>query len=516
MVSEMVCALVESVGYTVVGDARNGREAVEMVRELKPDVVLMDVEMPEMDGIEATRRIQECCPTPVVILTAYETTDLVAKAGAAGAGAYLVKPPIASEIGRAITIAMARFDDMMALRRLNHRLREEIAERKRIEATLRASEERYRSLTEAALDAIISANTRGEITFWNDGAARIFGYTSEEALGQPLSLIMPRRYGERHQQFIDRLLAGGEPRVLGKMVEVEGRRKDGTEFPIELSLSSWQAGGETFFLAVIRDITERKRVEEELRRYAADLEMRNAELDAFAHTVAHDLKNPLAAILGFTALLQVRGEQAMSEQRRHTLLRWIKQNAMRMHNIIDELLLLASVRMAEQVTVEPLDMRTIIAEVRERLDYIIEEHGADLVVPETWPMAYGYGPWVEEVWANYISNAVKYGGRPPLIELGAEPLPPREGEGGTASGGFIRFWVQDNGDGIPPEEQGRLFAPFERLHQVRATGHGLGLSIVRRIVERLGGQVGVESEGLPGRGSRFWFTLPTAPPPPDS
>jgi signal transduction histidine kinase len=109
----------------------------------------------------------------------------------------------------------------------------------------------------------------------------------------------------------------------------------------------------------------------------------------------------------------------------------------------------------------------------------------------------GYAPWIEEVWVNYLSNAIKYGGRPPRVELGAETQP----------GGLVRFWVRDNGPGIAPEAQVRLFVPFTRLDQVRAKGHGLGLSIVRRIVEKLGGQVGVIS--TPGQGSVFSFTLPT-------
>jgi two-component system sensor histidine kinase/response regulator len=119
----------------------------------------------------------------------------------------------------------------------------------------------------------------------------------------------------------------------------------------------------------------------------------------------------------------------------------------------------------------------------------------------------GHGPWIEEVWANYISNALKYGGSPPRIELGADPPPPSPPSGGTeGEARMVRFWVRDNGPGLTPEEQARLFTPFTRLEQVRAKGHGLGLSIVRRIVEKLGGQVGVESEV--GQSSTFSFTLP--------
>ena len=181
-----------------------------------------------------------------------------------------------------------------------------------------------------------------------------------------------------------------------------------------------------------------------------------------------------------------------------------------MGNIIDELLLLAGVRRT-QVEIEPLDMAGIVAEARLRLVHLIGDTRAEIILQDVsaWPVARGYGPWVEEVWVNYLSNALKYGGQPPRVELGADPLSilPRSREGGEG-GGMVRFWVRDNGQGLTPEDQARLFTPFTRLDQARAKGHGLGLSIVRRIVEKLGGQVGVESDGVPGQGSTFFFTLP--------
>jgi signal transduction histidine kinase len=141
-------------------------------------------------------------------------------------------------------------------------------------------------------------------------------------------------------------------------------------------------------------------------------------------------------------------------------------------------------------------MSSIVTEAQTRLNDVIKEYQAEIIQPESWPLAMGHGPWVEEVWANYISNAIKYGGDPPQVELGAT----------EQSNGQICFWVRDNGKGLSSEEQTRLFTMFTRMDQVRARGHGLGLSIVRRIVEKLGGQVGVESDL--GAGSVFKFTLP--------
>ena len=235
-----------------------------------------------------------------------------------------------------------------------------------------------------------------------------------------------------------------------------------------------------------------------LARQLKELEARNEELDAFAHTVAHDIKNPLTMIAGYADSL-LSDHQLMSDADRNESLRNLRQNAIRIVNIVDELLLLTSVRRTE-VTLEPLDMRYVVDQACRRLAYLIRECQAEIVVPTEWPQAVGHAPWIEEIWVNYISNGCKYGGVPPRLELGAQIL----------ADGWVRFWVRDNGMGVSPEERSRLFTPFTRLGQVRARGHGLGLSIVRSIVDKLGGQVGVESEDTPGRGSTFSFTLPAS------
>lgn len=240
-----------------------------------------------------------------------------------------------------------------------------------------------------------------------------------------------------------------------------------------------------------------------LQQYTQELEARNTELDAFAHTVAHDLKSPLSAAVGYGSLLEARYPN-LDDDRRLEMLRTIIRNGHRMSNIIDELLLLARLRKLEDIESVPLDMRAIIAEAQDRLLLLIEERQAEINGPEEWPVALGYPAWVQEVWANYMSNAIKYGGPsagiPPRVQLGWDEV---------VDNRYIRFWVRDNGPGLKPEEQTRLFTPFTRLDQVHVKGYGLGLSIVRRIVDKFGGQVGVESE--PGHGSTFWFTLRAAP-----
>jgi two-component system sensor histidine kinase/response regulator len=262
-----------------------------------------------------------------------------------------------------------------------------------------------------------------------------------------------------------------------------------------LTLRRLQKSMEEKNISLQQEIAERKLAEEALQRQAAELEARNTELDAFAHTVAHDLKTPLTAVVGFSDLLQKRYTQMPVEKLGETLT-IISQNGRRMANIINEMLLLASVRQMNEVPIAALDMESIVDDAKERLVDMFKEHAVQIDSPEVWPTAYGYGPWIEEVWVNYLSNAVKYGGTPPHITVGATPQPPD----------MVRFWVRDNGNGLTEEDQTHLFTVFTRLGQTSVEGHGLGLSIVQRIVTRLNGEVGVES--IAGEGSTFFFTLP--------
>ncbi|MBN1933773.1 MAG: hypothetical protein JW934_03860 [Anaerolineae bacterium] len=236
-----------------------------------------------------------------------------------------------------------------------------------------------------------------------------------------------------------------------------------------------------------------KQSEADLFRRAVELEARNTELDAFAHTVAHDLKSPLAVMISYADFTAQFYETLNPDDVQQSLV-VIVQNGRKMSNIVQELLLLAGVRKMD-APVESFETGPIIDEVLRRLDDLIREVEAIIEQPEVWPLALGYAPWVEEVWVNYLSNALQYGGRPPQITLGADIQPD----------GRVRFWVRDRGPGIAEEQQARLFTPFTQFAQVHTEGHGLGLSIVRRIIDKLGGQVGVDS--AVGQGSTFWFIL---------
>ncbi len=238
---------------------------------------------------------------------------------------------------------------------------------------------------------------------------------------------------------------------------------------------------------------ELRKTEMQLEEDATVLRTRNEELDSYAHTVAHDLKNPLSVIIAASEVINDVAD--LTRGQINEFMHQIKTTAFEMHGIIENLLLLSEVRKAD-APMEPVDMGQVVTNVRRRLSFMIHGCNARLIVPAQWPIVLGYAPWIEEVWANYISNALKYGVDSPCVELSYEIL----------NDDTIRFCTRDGGPGIPPGDRDRLFVPFSWLSRARRNGHGLGLSIVLHIVEKLGGTVGVESNV--GKGSVFYFTLP--------
>jgi len=245
-------------------------------------------------------------------------------------------------------------------------------------------------------------------------------------------------------------------------------------------------------LARIQTHLSLEALRQQLREQNAELQARNSELDSFARTVAHDLKNPLMVLLGTLDLLREM-QPDVDDEMKH-ILEMSLRGARKLASIVDELLLLSSIR-RESVHLTPIDMGQCVRQSLERLTPLVKQSGAEIVLPEAWPQVNGYAPWIEEVWANYLSNAMKYGGTPPRLELAST----------LQADGMLRFSVRDNGAGLDSDAQAQLFTEFTRLDQVRAEGHGLGLSIVRRIMDKLGGQYGVES--TPGGGSTFYFSL---------
>jgi signal transduction histidine kinase len=260
-------------------------------------------------------------------------------------------------------------------------------------------------------------------------------------------------------------------------------------------------------LARINAHIQIRKLQVQLQARNQQLETRNMELEAFSRTVAHDLKNPISVIKGYLEMLLTDYSLGTPlDEEVFDILHLITEANDKTADIIDSLLLLAGVVKEVEGPKQPLDMSIMITHIiQQRLPLLLNKYQGEIIfnfgsnpstIANNWPIAQGYAPWVEEVWANYLSNALKYGGRPPHLELGAN----------LQNDETVRFWVRDNGQGLKKHEQNQLFTPFTRLHKDRAEGHGLGLSIVQKIIEKLDGKVGVES--TEGQGCLFYFTLP--------
>lgn len=336
------------------------------------------------------------------------------------------------------------------------------------------------ALVEELQEGVLVLDPDGRVVDVNPAFVSAFG--AEGWIGLPLSEVMPEM--EAALGHTD------EPARLGDRY-----------YDLRVSDLTGSGGRSTGRLLLLTDVTRRREERAALHQANADLynanqelEVRNGELDAFAHTVAHDLKNSIQGVLGYAEILRDDGPEL--DQDTHSILASdLVRSAVKMDTIVAEILLLAGVRQI-QVEPRPIPMDAVLDEALERVAQTVVASGAAVYRPPTWPVAIGHAPWVEEIWVNYIANAAKYGGS--TITLGADV---------TASGN-ARFWVHDDGRGIAPEAQCRLFVPFSRVGSGEVDGTGLGLSIVRRIVERLGGTCGVESEV--GVGARFWFALPLA------
>jgi len=256
-------------------------------------------------------------------------------------------------------------------------------------------------------------------------------------------------------------------------------------------------------LVQVQDITLMKLAEKKLtetnRHLLAEIEKRGKlidDLEAFSYTVAHDLKNSLGSIFSSTEILEENIREG-DKQMLNEMTGLMKNSAAKAMHITEELLILATIG-HQEIERKPLDMQAIFTEANNQLQQLTKQYNARIKSPETWPQAIGHAPWIEAVWTNYLSNAIKYGGSPPIIEVGSDP--PKNNQ--------VKFWIKDNGKGLTRAEQNKLFREYVRLDPEKAEGYGLGLSIAKRIIEKLEGTVGVESSGILGEGSLFYFQLP--------
>ncbi len=346
-------------------------------------------------------------------------------------------------------------------------------------------------------DGVMVLDRLGRIADVNPSFLKLTNKSIKEVLGKRVENAIPKM-----KNFIDQINENNQIEQMEISTEINEQKHS-----IDIRITPLYDKRLLYSgrLVVLRDITERTQNENEtivtnkqLKEEITEKEKLIVDLDAFAHTVAHDLKNMIGAIITCTDIMYMEMDKKNEEGMREVN-ELIQLSANKTLHITKELLTLASVRQQDVKSTE-VNMGHIVKESISRIKDMIETSKAQITIPESWPTALGYHPWIEEVWVNYLSNAIKYGGTPPVIEMGADQLPLQQ---------MVRFWIKDNGKGLSQDEQKQLFVKFSRLDPTRAEGHGLGLSIVKRIVDKLGGEVGVLSNAAKGEGSVFYFTLPS-------
>lgn len=371
----------------------------------------------------------------------------------------------------------------LQLNAANQSLKEENTERK-------LAEERFRYAVEAAPNAMIMADAKGNIALINSRTSAMFGYTQEELIGQPINLLLPTRYRAAHTADINSFIEHPARRPMGRLADLYALNKDGREFPVEVGLNPLQTKEGLFVIASVIDITELKLAMEKLQE-------KNAELERYSQMVSHDLKSPLVTIKTFLGYLKedmAQGDAARIEQD----MEFMSKAADKMGQLLDELMEISRIG-----RVVSLPGRVVFRElVQEALNInagAIAQRGVAVTVDDADVILSGERQHLQQVWQNLIDNAVKFmgGQSEPKIHIGVE-----QGDG------KIRFYVCDNGMGIDKRYHDKIFGMFEKLDS-QTQGSGLGLALVKRIVQLYHGEIYVESGGI-GQGACFRFTLPEA------
>ena len=384
-------------------------------------------------------------------------------------------------------------------------------------AELRDTNERLRAILETAVEGIITIDEHGIIESFNPAAEKAFGYQAPEVVGKNVKVLMPAPYREEHDGYMANYLRTGHARIIGIGREVVGRRKDGSEFPIDLAVSEVRLAGQRLFTGFVRDISERKRSEARLSELARTLAEKNKELETIVYVASHDLRSPLVNIQGFSRELtracqdlrerlagataaQDRAVRAVLDEDIPESLSYIQAGVAKIDALLAGFLRYSRLGRAA-LNLERLDMDALLASIIRTMEFQIQQAGATLTL-ERLPPCLGDATQINQVFSNLIDNALKY--RHPQ-------RPGRICISGAEEDGRAVYVVRDNGVGIAAEHQAKVFEIFHRLNPASADGEGLGLTIAQRALERQNGKIWVESE--PGRGSAFFVSLPATPNP---
>jgi PAS domain S-box-containing protein len=389
------------------------------------------------------------------------------------------------------THVVARADDQPRLIQEAERLPEQ---------SLRSSQARLAGILDIADDAIISIDNQQQITLFNQGAEKIFGYTAPEVLGQPIDLLLPRRFERIHQQHVIEFAGSADTaRRMGERQDIYGLRKDGTEFPAEASISRLELAGQITFTVILRDITARKRSEQMLREQNLALERANQAKDRFLANMSHELRTPLNAVIGFTGtmLMRLPGPLTDAQERQLTI---VQSSAKHLLALINDLLDLAKIESGKvELLLAPVALCEVIDEVAANLRPLAESKGLQFEIPTPAPdlVVRTDRRALSQILLNLLNNAIKFTDRG-QVHLQAEA---------RRMATVIR--ISDTGIGIRPEQQRHLFEAYVQGVDSSAQsreGTGLGLYLSQKLAGLLGGVIEFESEF--GQGSTFSLVIP--------